>query len=143
MRSQVESMGARVDLDSSKNGNSGISEPKWLQAEIGRLRVHAEMVGSIFAVCGFGLPHVRKACCSSYHACSLRKGIPPDSITEKPFELPSWCVSACVCVARVRKRRCTMSKSKRLWNAGARFFGCAPPPPATVGTNQRCGKTSA
>ena len=80
----------------------------------GRLGVHAEMVGSIVAVCGCGLPHVRKTSCSSYHACALRRRIPPDSVREERFELPSWCVSACVCVARMRKRRCAMSMSKRL-----------------------------
>ena len=49
----------------------------------------------------------------------------------------------CMCLARMRKRTCAMTKSKRLCHVGARFFGCAPPPPATVGIHQRCGKTCA
>ena len=54
--------------------------------------VHAEMVGSTFAVCGCGLPHVRQTCCSSYHAWTLRRRISPDS----RLELPSCCMFACV-----------------------------------------------
>ena len=142
MWSQVESMGARVDSDGSKNGNSGISEPKWLQAEIGRLGVHAEMVGSIVAVCGCGLPHVRKACCSSYHTCSLRRRIPPDSVREERLELPSCCMFACVLLGCARGHVPCRSRNVSD-HVGARFFGCAPPPPATVGSHQRCGKTCA
>ena len=48
----------------------------------------------------------------------------------------------CMCLARMRKRTCAMTKSTRLCHVGARFFGCAPPP-ATVGRHQRCGKTCA
>ena len=63
---------------------------------------HAEMVGSIFVVCGFGLPHVRKACCSSYHACTLRRRIPPDSVREERVELPTCCMFACVLLGCAR-----------------------------------------
>ena len=48
-----------------------------------------------------------------------------------------------MCLVRMRKRTCAMSKSQRLCHVGARFFGCAPPPPATVGSHERRRKTCA
>ena len=60
------------------------------------------MVGSTFAVCWCGLPHVRRTCCSSYHAWTLRRRTFPDSVREKRLELLSCCMFACVLLGCAR-----------------------------------------
>ena len=93
---QVESMGARVDSDSPENGKKWHLGAEMVACRDGRLGVHAEMVGSTFVVCGCGLPHVRKTCRPSYHACTLRRRIPPYSIRRNAW---SCQVGACLRVS--------------------------------------------
>ena len=82
----------------------------------GRLSVHAEMVGSTFAVCGCGLPHVRRTCCSSYHAWTLRRRNLPDSVREERVELPSWCMFACVLLGCARGHvPCRSRRVSTMW----------------------------
>ena len=76
-----------ADSDSSKNGDSGISEAEVVACRDGRLGVHAEMVGSIVAVCGCGLPHVRKTSCSSYHALCVAEADPSRFGHKKTFRV--------------------------------------------------------
>ena len=103
---------------------------------------HAEMVGSVVVVCGFGLPQGTESMLFQLPHMFVVEA-DPSRFDQGGTLRVAKLLHVCMCLARMRKRTCAMTKSKRLCHVGARFFGCAPPPPATVASHQRCGKTCA